>query len=126
MKKKTTAQLKKALWKIFSQYIRQRDKGVCFTCPSAPGWKYGDAGHFIPASVGGLALYFHEDNVHFQCKSCNMPPLCGNQYEYGKRLGEEKVKELQALRGVTTKGFDFVAKLAYYKQKLKEVEDENW
>jgi hypothetical protein len=117
--KQSSAKLKKTLWKVFSIFIRQRDKGECFTCPAKPGWKYGDAGHFIPKSVGGLALYFHEDNVHFQCKRCNMPPLCGNQYVYGKKLGEEKVAELEALKNITTKDYPFEEKIAYYKSFIK-------
>jgi 5-methylcytosine-specific restriction endonuclease McrA len=114
--------LKKKLWKLFSEYIRRRDKGICFTCGRVQDWKLCDAGHFIPRSVGGLALFFHEDNVHAQCKRCNMPPLCGNQYEYGRRLGEKKVKELRKLQSQITKWSrqDYQDKIAHYQEKLKE------
>ena len=121
--KKTDAQLKKKLWKIFSEYIRRRDKGICFTCGVQMDWKYGDAGHFIPKSVGGLALYFHEHNVHFQCKRCNMPPLCGNQYIYGKyiekRYGEAILLELEALKRQTTKYYPYETQIEYYKKQLE-------
>ena len=112
--KLTQGQLKKKLWKVFSEYIRKRDKNICFTCGKyATGSGY-HAGHFIPKSVGGLALYFHEDNVHGQCFSCNIN-LGGNQYEYGKRLGE-KAEELYKLKGTIIKDFPFIEKIEHYKK----------
>lgn len=119
------AKLKKKLWKVFSEYIRKRGKGVCFTCdsPGNTGSNY-HAGHFIKASVGGLALYFNEDNVQGQCARCNLW-LDGNQYIFGIRLGETKVKELQEIKNRTiSKNFPFQEKIEYYKQKIKEL-DEN-
>jgi hypothetical protein len=68
---KTIAQLKKQLWKQFSLYIRQRDKGICFTCGKVDEWKNTDAGHYIAKNVGGSNLYFDEQNVHCQCDRCN-------------------------------------------------------
>lgn len=97
MKKQKLSSLKKKLWKVFSEYIRNRDKWTCYTCGRKATGSGLHAGHFIPKSVGGLTLYFHEDNVHAQCYNCNIN-LSGNQYEYGQRLGEEKVKELYALK----------------------------
>ena len=64
MKKKSIGQLKKALWKVFSEYIRKRDKGICISCGRyAEGSGY-HAGHFVPKSVGGLTLYFDEENAY--------------------------------------------------------------
>ena len=114
MKKKTPAQLKKELWKIFSKYIRQRDKGICFICERKCEGSGYHAGHFIPKSVGGLALYFHEDNVHGCCYNCNIN-LGGNLYLYGKRLGEEKCQELYELKKQIVKDYDFEGKIAHYK-----------
>lgn len=89
--------LKRKLWKVFSQYIRTRDKGVCFICNrKAEGSGY-HAGHFIPKSVGGITLYFHEENVRGCCYNCNIN-LGGNLYEFGMKLGSEKVAELYALK----------------------------
>ena len=31
-KQKTGQQLKKIFWKVFSEYIRRRDNGVCISC----------------------------------------------------------------------------------------------
>jgi hypothetical protein len=94
--KVTSAKLKKKLWVVFAKYIRKRDKDICFTC-GKPG---NQAGHFIPRSAGGLALYFHPDNVHCQCSWCNLH-MQGNIWEYGQRLGEEKVKELYKIKNQT-------------------------
>lgn len=121
IKKKTNAQLKKKLWKIFSQFIRLRDGGICFTCGagSLVGSNY-HAGHFIPKAVGGLVLYFHEDNVHGQCARCNLF-MGGEQYVYGSKLGEKKVKELYALKGQIIKDYPFQEKIDYYNGKLQEI-----
>ncbi len=117
MKKKTPAQYKKLLWKVFSEYIRKRDKNICFICGRyAEGSGY-HAGHFIPKSVGGLALYFHEDNVHGCCYHCNIN-LGGNLWEYGKKLGDKRVSELYKLKQQITKDYPFIEKITYYKEKL--------
>lgn len=68
MKKQKISTLKKKLWAVFSEYIRKRDEGVCFTC----GGNGSQAGHFIPKSIGGIELYFNERNVHAQCFRCNI------------------------------------------------------
>lgn len=119
-KKKTNAQLKKELWKVFAEYIKKRDDWICYTCGKRVSGFNCNAGHFIPKAAGGIALYFHEDNVHTQCAACNLF-LAGNQYIYGKKLGEEKVKELYAIKTKITKWStqDFLDKIEYYKNKLK-------
>lgn len=120
MKTKTLGQLKKDLWKVFSQYIRNRDKGICFTCGRVAEGSGYHAGHFVPKSVGGLALYFHEDNVHGQCYNCNIN-LGGNQFIYGKKLGK-KADELYKLKLSTEKWSiqDYKDKIDYYKRKNDE------
>lgn len=115
MKKHTTASLKKKLWKVFSAYIRKRDKGICFTCGKyAEGSGY-HAGHFIAKASGGLALYFNEDNVHGQCYHCNIN-LGGNSYIYGTKLGKKKADELYKLKQSTEKWSvqDYLDKIDYY------------
>lgn len=119
MKKKTIGQLKKELWKHFSLFIRTRDKGVCFICSRKCEGSGYHAAHFIPKSVGGLALYFHEENVKGCCYNCNIN-LGGNLYEYGMKLGPKKVKELYALKGKIVKWteWDYEKKISYYKGEL--------
>ncbi len=87
-KSESISSLKKKLWTVFSLYIRQRDKFTCFTCGKKGEGSGMHAGHFIPKSVGGIALYFHEDNVHAQCYHCNIN-LGGSQYIYGLKLGKK-------------------------------------
>lgn len=61
-----TGKLKKKLWKIFSLYIRQRDKGTCFTCGVKHPIKEMQAGHYIHNRCD-----FDEMNVNCQCIRCN-------------------------------------------------------
>jgi hypothetical protein len=113
--KSSIGKLKRKLWKLFSEYIRKRDGNRCFICNrTATGSAY-HAGHFIPKSVGGLILYFHEKNVHGCCYHCNIN-LGGNLYEYGQKLGGETVKELYALKGKIEKwsAEDYLNKIAHY------------
>lgn len=120
MKKKSISTLKKKLWTLFSQYIRQRDKYICFTCGRKGEGSGMHAGHFISKSVGGIALYFHEDNVHAQCYNCNIN-LGGHQWEYGVRLGKEKVDELYKIKNQINKWTieDYEKKIEYYKSKIQ-------
>lgn len=121
-KVESVGSLKKKLWKVFSEYIRKRDKNICFICNKfATGSAY-HAGHFIPKSIGGLALYFHEDNVHGCCYHCNIN-LGGNLYEYGMKLGEERVKQLYLLKGLTTKwgAEEYKQKIIYYTNLLTKM-----
>ncbi len=113
--KSSISKLKAKLWKLFSLYIRQRDNYVCFTCGRKGEGSGMHAGHFVPKSIGGIALYFHEDNVHAQCYNCNIN-LSGNQYEYAKRLGIEKAEELLSLKNHITKWTesDYLEKISYY------------
>lgn len=117
MKKKTPAQLKKKLWKVFSQYIRLRDKGICFTCDRRCEGSGYHAGHFISKAAGGISLYFNEDNVHGQCYHCNIN-LGGNSYIFGTKLGKEKVDELYKIKQNIVIDFPFLDKIKEYEHKI--------
>lgn len=112
--------LKRKLWEQFAKYIKNRDQNICFTCGRKSEGSGSHAGHFIPKSVGGLLLYFHEENCHAQCYNCNIN-LGGNQYIYGQKLGEVKVSELYLLKQQTTKWSeeDYLLKIEHY-TKLNE------
>ena len=73
--------MRKKAWKIFSEYIRRRDGGFCFTCGKYNGWQETEAGHFIHKDC----LDFNEINIHAQCSRCNRW-LHGNSGEYAIRL----------------------------------------
>ena len=89
---------------IFNKYIRLRDMGlVCISCQQPP--KKKNAGHYF-SSGGHSNVRFDEDNVHLQCEHCNTF-LSGNllNYQIGieKRIGAEKLIELQARAHITKK-----------------------
>jgi len=115
--KSPISKLKRKLWTVFSKYIKERDDYICFTCGRKAEGSGMHAGHFISKSVGGMLLYFHEDNVHAQCYNCNIN-LSGNQYIYGQKLGEEKVAELYKIKNqclvLTPK-----EKIAWYEEKIE-------
>jgi hypothetical protein len=98
--------LKKKAWKVFSKWIRERDKYVCYTCgKDLKGSPALHAGHFISRRVG--ATMFDEMNVHAQCMYCNMYNY-GSTGAYAERLiADYGVETFQALlkRGRTTHQF---------------------
>lgn len=126
---KELTNLKKKLWKVFSQYIRRRDKGVCFTCGLKKHWKEQQAGHMIPKSVGGLSLYFHELNVNVQCYRCNIN-LGGNGAIYAKnfveKYGQWKFDELLQEKNKIVKFSKqhYLFLLDHYINLLKEMDAE--
>jgi hypothetical protein len=125
---KSLKQIKKDSWEVFTEFIKLRDRHICFTCGRYCEGKNCHGGHFIKKSIGGLVLYFNEKNVHVQCYNCNIT-LDGNQYEYGVRLGPKIVKELYDLK-LKTKGtvwdrFDYEAKIAEYKIKVQNLNEKN-
>lgn len=117
--------LKKNLWIVFSQYIRQRDKGVCISCGKVDFWRKTDAGHYIPKTAG-LSIYFDEQNVHCQCTYCNRW-MHGNltkyalalKQRYGDGILEELDKKRATIRKISTKEYSEL--LDIYKEKLKNV-----
>ena len=74
-KKKTYAQLKKDLDKVFSLYIRLKaaDGGgfvQCVTCNVIRHYKDNmDNGHYV--SRNHLSTRWYEKNCHVQCRGCN-------------------------------------------------------
>lgn len=123
----TPGKAKKKLWEVFSKYIRTRDNYTCVTCGKKGEGSGIHAGHYITKSVGGLSLYFHEQNVHAQCYRCNIH-LSGNWTAYERfiiqRYGEEVDKELKRLqlqgyRSISIKEYEEL--IEEYKKKLKDI-----
>jgi hypothetical protein len=121
-KAQTISDLKAKVWKVFSIYIRSKDKDFrdnipCFTCDRVDHWRSFDAGHYIPKSTGGAALYFHEKNVHPQCTGCNRFRH-GNLTVYALRLqqkyGTGVLEELHKLRGQQWNRKELERLLAHY------------
>lgn len=87
----TTKGLRKKAWKLFSKYIRERDKNVCFTC----GAYATHAGHFVHRD----SLDFEPLNIHAQCVRCNLY-LSGSLVAYTIKMintyGQDVVDDLVA------------------------------
>ena len=132
---------KKEFWRVFSIYVRMRDKGVCFSCRKKilnfynkkgevqPGYKAGQGGHFVTAKSCGLALYFHERNVHCQCYQCNIN-LSGNWLEYRKKMIEvyglkatEEIEQLKWTGNVKYSVVDYADKIEEYAEKVRKLEE---
>ena len=92
-KYKSITKLRKKAWKVFSKYIRRKEK-ECFTCGVIKDWREMHAGHFIHKDC----LDFDERNVHAQCKRCNCF-LSGNLINYAIKLekvyGQGIIQELK-------------------------------
>lgn len=126
-KKPTAAKMKKKFWTVFSKYIRLRDKYTCVTCGIKGEGSGIHAGHYITKAVGGLSLYFHEQNVHAQCYRCNIH-LSGNWTAYRefilRRYGEKVDNELMELK---SKGYRTISVDEYgtlieeYNKKIDEL-----
>lgn len=127
MKRKPIQILKDKLWKTISLYVRLRDSDErgyckCISCDKVRPYKEMDAGHFFP-KTDGLAIYFHEDNIHAQCDYCNRYKH-GNLYYYEKalrdKIGDKAIKELERLSR-TTKKFtiaEYQAMIDYYNDQV--------
>lgn len=97
VRKTTLAALKRKLWSLFTAYVKERDGHVCFTCDKPISSYDCQGGHLISRKIA--ATFFHPDNVHPQCGSCNCGKR-GNVPEYTLRFlaryGEAKYRALLA------------------------------
>lgn len=109
---KEITKLKKKADSEFSKYIRHRDgkkingewQSVCITCGVWKPLKMMQAGHFVSRSCNYLR--YMEENVHAQCKSCNIFKS-GEQYEHGRQIdllhGDGTAERLHQSRHITHK-----------------------
>lgn len=100
IKKRPTpeATLKKKLWELCKQIIREAYGNTCYTC-----WKDGlkgsdwHTGHFIPSSTCGAYLRYDLRNLRPQCYHCNIN-LGGNGAIFYRNLvddvGQAEVDQL--------------------------------
>lgn len=70
IKGQTLSEVKKEFDRVFSIFIRQRDKGICFTCGDTKWWKYQQNGHYV--SRTHMSLRYDEKNCNCQCMGCNV------------------------------------------------------
>ena len=105
----------------------------CFTCGKVLPIKQMDAGHYI--SRGKLHTRFDKDNVHPQCKNCNMPPSgkypfgkAGNLQEYARKLvkiyNAGILEELHRRSRSQTKipTYYLEQQIDFYKTEVKKIE----
>lgn len=89
------SKLKREAWRVFSLWIRERDKYVCVTCGKSGKGSFMHAGHFISRKHN--ATMFDERNVSAQCMNCNLWGY-GNMGVYALKIqekyGAEIIKEL--------------------------------
>lgn len=112
MKKKTQAQLKKELDRVFSLYIRAKYPKECYTCGKIGGTLQN--GHFVSRSY--LATRFNEDNCRPQCVGCNLfgggKPLDFEEH-LKKELGAKRVEALKKSRHTIT-----ILSPAWYQERI--------
>ena len=104
--KNPIVKLKKEAWRIFSLWIRKRDKFCCITCGKKGEGSFMHAGHFISRKHN--ATMFNEKNVAAQCMNCNLWGY-GNmgvyalilQEKYGEKIIEELTQESQKIKKFT-------------------------
>lgn len=104
-------------WKLTSQYVRKKAKGVCYTCGKKVGHENLVAGHFREKR-GGAATYFALYNLRAQCKwYCNRKRH-GAKDEYARKLvNEEGAEILEDLAREGSKSKQWT------KQELKQIEE---
>ena len=91
------ANLKKKVQRVVNKYVRDRDeKSPCISCNKRPE----QAGHYLAQGSTG-ALRYNLDNIHGQCRNCNVWKH-GNLLEYRlgliERIGIKRVEALEEHR----------------------------
>ena len=113
--------LLKKLWKLFSIYVRQKSKGVCYICGAKKDWRELDASHYIHGR-----LDFSEINIQACCRKCNRF-MHGNLGRYAERLitdyGRERLVELrqEAAQVKKWEPEELQEKITYYTQAIKKL-----
>lgn len=122
MKERTRASWKKEADMWFSRFIRQRDKGRCYTCPNSNDPKKMQCGHFVPRQY--ISTRYDEINNHCQCYACNM--LYNGQPDiYAINLkrdyGNDIIEKLNALRSRIERYMDYEQISKDYKKKYEDL-----
>lgn len=121
---KTLSQIKKEFDRVFSIYIRLRDKGVCISCGSKAVWTKMQNGHYV--SRAHMSLRYDESNCNCQCVGCNIFKN-GNMDEYAlaliKKHGNDILnvlnKKKQEIRKWTVAEME--EHISIYKDKIRKI-----
>jgi hypothetical protein len=122
IKLKTYTQKVNDAKKVFQKWIRNRDTGLpCISCGCSLSGGVYHAGHYKKSEIY-RGVIFNEFNVNGQCIKCNLY-LDGNESNYRsglvKKIGEQKVIELEELAEQTRKYKYSDAELEEIKKKYK-------
>lgn len=119
--------LRSKLWELCKAIIRKKYGNICYTCGksglSGGGWQ---TGHFVPRSVGGLALRYELTNLRPQCYRCNIN-LAGNGSVFYRKMveieGQAYVDAIFAAKELKLKETPdfFFDKIAEYKKILESL-----
>lgn len=124
MKKQSISTLKKKLWKIISDRIRERDKYICYTSKKKCEGSGAHCGHGLASSVCGARLRYHPKNLH--CQSYFENINCGGNgviyyQEQVKQYGQETVDKLYQLQQKYIK-----ADIIFYQKLIDLYQNGTW
>ena len=127
VKKPTVKAEKLKANKAFSDYIRERDRWTCYTCGRVVDKYHADAGHLFSRYFAGTL--YDEDNVHCQCKKCNMLHEVDSEpykLKFIAEYGEDFYWELyRKSKGLTQrKVYDYIELRKEFEAKLKTLKAE--
>ena len=108
--KQPISKIKKKLWELCKQLIREKYGNTCYTCGksglSGSNWH---TGHFIPDAASGAYIRYDLRNLRPQCYNCNVNHG-GAGAEYYRRMvereGQKYVDKLFEDKNVTIKAYD--------------------
>lgn len=92
----------KRLWRVVSEFVRQRDFELYATCVSCPhrfeSWQEAQAGHWLPFSICHSWYKFDPTfNIHAQCVACN-----SGMHRSGAHIGHAMGEEIKRRCGENT------------------------
>jgi len=128
-----TSTLKNKLDRIFSKYIRLRDRIgktdciKCISCGKLVHWQESDCGHYINRAK--MNLRYNEKNCHAQCRKCNRFEE-GNMSGYSlgliRKYGANIIEILESSKNQHHKytRFDYEALIEHYTREVERLKEE--
>lgn len=116
--------IKGKAWKLLSDYVRLRDFILYKSCVSCGSqikeWRDTDAGHYISMGGHGALTGFSPDNIHAQCKKCNLYASQHTGDYYTREITRRgiDVEKLKSQISKTVKADDF-----FFIEKIHEILD---
>lgn len=124
MKEPNVQKLKRIADKVFSEFIRQRDEGICFTCGLQKDPKYQQCGHYVSRSFNQLR--YSEINCNTQCVGCNVfkhgamdSYALALQGRHGSKVLATLAEEKKKVKQFTVQ--ELLELIEKYKEKIKNL-----